>query len=332
VAVSLPGIERSDVIRGDALIEPAAYPVSYRLDVALEEVEPIRDGARLQAHIGTAHVIARVVRVGERWAQLRLAEPVVAARGDRVVLRGETTFGGGTILDPAPPRHRDEARMARIEHGDVAATIDAPVRVETLRHLLDGESVPAGVERVGGWLFSPAWLAELERELRDRIDSADPIDPGIPLPADAWAAEVVPLLPFERRGARLYVPGSVGSLGEREAHAAELERSLAEAGVRATKVDDDELARFLEGQGRLVRLGPEHAIGSAGYDAARDALLAECRTAGEISLARFRDLVGVGRRDAQLLLERFDRDGVTRRIGDRRVLRRAAQATRTRSS
>jgi selenocysteine-specific elongation factor len=272
------------------------------------------------------------VRVGERWAQLRLSHPVAAARGDRIVLRGETTFGGGTVLDPAPPRHRDEARMARVERGDVAATIHAPVRVETLRHLLDDESVPAGVKRAGGWLFSPAWLAQLERELRDRIDSADPIDPGIPLPADAWAPDVVPLLPFERRGARLYVPGAVGSLGEREEDARELERVLAEAGVRATKVDDDELARFLEGQGQLVRLGPEHAIGSAGYEVARDALLAECRTAGEISLGRFRDLVGVGRRDAQLLLERFDRDGITRRDGDRRVLRRAARATGTPSS
>jgi selenocysteine-specific elongation factor len=331
VAVSLPGVERSDVIRGDALVERGAYPVSYRLDVALEEIEPIRDGARLQAHIGTAHITARIVRMGERWAQLRLAQPVVAARWDRIVLRGETTLGGGRVLDPAPPRHRDEERMARVERGDVAATIHAPVRIESLRHLLEGESAPAGVERAGDWLFASAWLSQLEGRLRERIDAADPLDPGIPLPADAWASDVVPLLPFERRGARLYVPGAVGSLGEREAQAVELERALAEAGVRATKVDDDELARFLEGQGRLVRLGPEHAIGPAGYAAARDALLAECQSAGEISLARFRDLVGVGRRDAQLLLERFDRDGVTRRVGDRRVLRRGA-LTRTQSS
>ena len=51
----------------------------------------------------------------------------------------------------------------------------------------------------------------------------------------------------------------------------------------------------------------------------------EAAAAGEITLARFRDLAGVGRRDAQLLLERMDVDGVTRRVGDRRVLRRAAR-------
>src|SRR5205085_375129 len=33
VAVALPGIERSELRRGDALVAPAAYPLSYRLDV-----------------------------------------------------------------------------------------------------------------------------------------------------------------------------------------------------------------------------------------------------------------------------------------------------------
>ena len=35
-----------------------------------------------------------------------------------------------------------------------------------------------------------------------------------------------------------------------------------------------------------------------------------------------RDLMGVGRKAAQLYLERFDSDGLTRRVGDVRVLRR----------
>jgi len=83
--------------------------------------------------------------------------------------------------------------------------------------------------------------------------------------------------------------------------------------------------RFLEGEGRLVRLGDGFVIGPGGYEVARDLVVQECRGAGEIVLARFRDLSGVGRRDAQLLLERFDQDGLTRRIGDRRVLRRAGR-------
>ncbi|MGH3137477.1 MAG: selenocysteine-specific translation elongation factor [Gaiellaceae bacterium] len=322
VAVSLPGVERQEVKRGDALVEPGAYPTSYRLDVTLEELEPISPDARLQIHLGTGQAAGRVVRIGDRFAQLRLAAPVVAARGDRVILRGATTMGGGTVLDPAPPRHRDEARMELLERGDVAATIHAPVRVESLRFVLDGE--PEGVLRAGPWAFSAEWLAELEGALRLELEAADPLDPGVTPPTAPWAPDVVPLLPFDRRGARLYIPGAQASLGGRAGDAEALERALAAAGARATKLEDDELVRFLESSGRLVRLGEGYAIGAREYEIAKDLMLGECRASGGITLARFRDVAGIGRRDAQLLLERFDQDGLTRRVGDRRVLRRAA--------
>ena len=45
-------------------------------------------------------------------------------------------------------------------------------------------------------------------------------------------------------------------------------------------------------------------------------------TLDPITIASFRDALGVGRRTAQLLLERYDADGLTLRRGDVRVLRR----------
>jgi selenocysteine-specific elongation factor len=330
VAVSLPGVERDEVARGEALVAADAYPTSYRLDVVLDELVPIRDNERVHVHLGTAHVPARVARIGDRFAQLRLDGAVVATPGDRVILRGETTLGGGTVLDPAPPRHRDVARVELLAAGNVAATIHAPVRVESLRHVLDDEL--GGVEREGPWVFSEAWLAELEADLRARIAAADPIDPGVTVPSDPWAADVLARVPLERRGSKLYLPGSVATLDGRAAEAKTLEAELARAGARATKVDDDELARFLEASGRLVRLGDGYAIGADAFEVARDVVLVECAATDGITLARFRDLVGTGRRDAQLLLERLDADGVTRRVGERRVLRRGAAETTSRPS
>jgi hypothetical protein len=213
--------------------------------------------------------------------------------------------------------------MALVERGDAAATVRAPVRADALRHVLDTE--PEGLVRAGPWLLSPAWLGELQAELEARIAAADPIDPGVAPPPEPWAADVVPLLQFERRGAKLYLPGSAPSLGERGAEAEALQRRVEEAGVRATKLDDAELARFLEASGALVRLGDGYAIGAKAYEAAKAILLVECRASGRITLARFRDLAGTGRRDAQLLLERFDLDGLTRRVGDARVLRRSVE-------
>ena len=94
------------------------------------------------------------------------------------------------------------------------------------------------------------------------------------------------------------------------------------------KLEDAALGRFLEAQGRLVRVGDGYAISRAAYEEARDALVAECESAGRIALARFRDLLGVGRKTAQLLLERFDADGLTRRVGDERVLRKRGTIAR----
>ncbi len=342
VAVSLPGIERTEVRRGDALVAPGAFPRSFRLEVVLDELEPVPDGARLSVHHGTSRIPARVVRVGDGHAQLRLAAPVVAARGDRVVLRDATTVGGAVVLDPAPPRGRDAERDRLLGEGDprsiVRALVHAPVRVETLagRALLSGEELEDGLDAVrvvDGWAFADAWLEEtaasVEERLRARAAEA-PLDPGLALaevlPPEPWAPVVLPLLPVERRGASAYLPGTAASLGSRGETAAVLEQNLAAAGLAATKVEDGELARFLESEGRLVRLGDGFAVAPGAYEVARDLVLTECRSAGEITLARFRDLAGVGRRDAQLMLERMDVDGVTRRVGDRRVLRRAARA------
>jgi len=319
VAVSLPGVERSGVRRGDVVVAPDAYPSSYRLDVALDasrELPPIA-----QVHHGTSAVAARVVRLGERYAQLRLVAPVVAARGDRVVLRAQTTIGGGRVIDPAPPRHADAARIELLDRGDVAATIHEPVEAAQLRHVLDGE--PVGVDRVEGWLYSRAWLDELRAQLDARLAEADPLDPGVPEPAERWAPAIVPLLGLERRGGKLYRRGAAASLGAREAEAAELEAKL---GLEPVKVDPA-LARLLEEQGRLVRVGDGFAVSRAAYDDARAKLVAEVEAAGRITLPRFRDLVGTGRKTAQLLLERLDADGVTRRVGDERVLRRGARTS-----
>ncbi len=313
VAVALPGVERRELRRGDALAAPGAYPSSYRLDVVLDELAEIP--SRVHVHHGTANVLARVVHVGERFAQLRLAEPVVAGREDRLVLRAATTVGGGRVIDPSPPRHSSLERMELVERGEIAATVHEPVRAESLAHL----GGLAGVEQVDGWVFSRAWLDELRAGLEERLEQADPLDPGVAPPPQPWAPAVLPLLDFERRGAKLYRPGATAELGARAEAAAALE---AELGLEPVKVEDAALARFLEEQGRLARVGDGYAISAAAYEQARTALVAELEGAGRITLARFRDLLGVGRKTAQMLLERFDADGLTRRIGDERVPRR----------
>jgi hypothetical protein len=257
------------------------------------------------------------------------------------VLRRETTVGGAVVLDPAPPRGRDAERDRLLAQGDprsiVLALVHAPVRVEELaaRAGLGGAELEEGldaVQVVDDWAFADAWLEETAAHVEDRLRTrakASPLEPGLALaellPGEPWAAAVLPLLPIERRGATAYLPGAAAHLGARAEAADALEQALAQAGLVATKSDDAELARFLETDGRLVRLGDGYVVSAGAYEVAQDLVRTECGSAGEITLARFRDLAGVGRRDAQLLLERMDVEGVTRRLGDRRVLRRASR-------
>ena len=154
------------------------------------------------------------------------------------------------------------------------------------------------------------------------MDAADPLDPGVDAPTEPWAKDVLARLPFERRGSKLYLADKAPSLGDRAPAAAALEAELEDASPAAVKVEDAELARFLEREGKLVRLGDGYAISAAAYERARALVVEECESAGRIALARFRDLAGCGRRDAQLVLERLDADGVTRRVRDERLLRR----------
>jgi selenocysteine-specific elongation factor len=320
VAVALPGVDRSRLARGDTLVEPGAYPISYRLDVELEEVAEIPDGRRLHVHHGTAEHYARIVRSG-RFAQLRLASPVVAARGDRVVLREQTTVGGAIVLDPSPPRHASAERFELVASGDPAALVHAPVRRDSL-----GDVELNELQQAGDWVFSSEWLEEQRADLRARLEAADPLDPGVAPPAGPWVRDVLPLLGVERRGARVYLPGAEASLGDRAEDAARLEAELEAAGPAPVKILDRELAAFLERTGKLVRVGDSLAVGAHAYEDAKHLLLEECSREGSITLARFRDLIGGGRKQAQLLLERFDADGITRRVGDQRVLRRKARA------
>jgi selenocysteine-specific elongation factor len=345
VAVALPGVERSEVARGDALVAPAAYPVSYRLDIRLDALEPLPDGLRVHVHHGTAEHYARLVLVGERYAQLRLASPAVAARGDRVVLRDRTTLGGGVVLDPAAPRRASAERLELLERGDPASIVLAvlsaapePLSREALstRALLGPEDLDRGLEaavRAGEWYLTEERLAELRARVAGALDrraERSPLDPGMPLaellPRRPWASALLPLLPLERRGAKAYAPGASARLGDRAAAAAALEHELEASGLTPVKAPDRELAAYLEGEGRLVRLGDGLLLGRAAYEEARRLLVEECEAAGSITLARFRDLAGAGRRAAQLILERLDSDGVTRRTGDVRVLRRRGRA------
>jgi hypothetical protein len=258
----------------------------------------------------------------------------VAARGDRFVLRAETTVGGGRVVDPAPPRRLEPERLGILERGDPAEIVSLltaePVTTAALQAM--GLFSPAQLARgltaaglAGEWAYRPAWLEGVRTVVRERLAEraeANPLEPGIPLgellPHEPWAQAILPLLHVERRDGKAYAPGVAASLGDRAEAAERLEAELATESI--VRVDDPELAAHLESEGKLKRVGDGFAVSYDLYERGRGVL----QTLEPITLAGFRDALDISRRTAQLLLERFDADGLTRRVGDERILRRSA--------
>jgi selenocysteine-specific elongation factor len=141
VALNLAGVDRNDLGRGHVICHERLERITRRLDARVE-IRPaagraIESHTRVRLHLGTAEVMAKVVVLGGAdaiqprstgFAQLVLATPVLATRGDRFILRDETarrTLGGGTVVNPFADRHRRgeqglEARLAAMR-GEAAA-------------------------------------------------------------------------------------------------------------------------------------------------------------------------------------------------------------------
>jgi selenocysteine-specific elongation factor len=115
VALNLGGVALRDVRRGDALVGAGAPVAPTRvLDCALQ-LDSRPASPRVQVHHGTRDVAARIVEIGDGLWQLRLEQPLLAADGDRVVVRSVAppdTLGGGTVLDARARRHGPRAEIA----------------------------------------------------------------------------------------------------------------------------------------------------------------------------------------------------------------------------
>lgn len=131
VAMNLAGLELEDVARGDVAAPPGVYQPTQALDARLEVLascpRPVKNRTRVRVYLGAAEVLARMNLLdtevlepgGSALVQLRLETPTVAAKGDRYVLRFYSpmeTIGGGSVIDPAPVRHKrlDPAVIANL--------------------------------------------------------------------------------------------------------------------------------------------------------------------------------------------------------------------------
>jgi selenocysteine-specific elongation factor len=132
VALNLVGVGWREVGRGDVVVTGEEVRPGYLLDVALDigdGARPIERGTRVQVHHGTREAPARVVPLGDGFAQLRLEAPLMAVSGDCVILRQVAppdTIGGGVVVDPAPRKHGPSAQVVASLRGEAVEEPAAP--------------------------------------------------------------------------------------------------------------------------------------------------------------------------------------------------------------
>ena len=83
---------------------------------------------------------------------------------------------------------------------------------------------------------------------------------------------------------------------------------------------DQQALRYLIEDGRVIELGPDLILSSEAFAQAKQIVTQTISSAGSATVSELREALHTSRRIAVPLLERLDRDRVTRRMGDRRFL------------
>lgn len=114
--VKLDEISRGNVVASKGCIEPSMM-IDCRLLYLKDAPKPLQNRDRVRVYHGTSEIMGRVVildrevlKPGETClAQMRLEGMMCARKGDRFVIRTYSpmvTIGGGSIIDPHPPKRK----------------------------------------------------------------------------------------------------------------------------------------------------------------------------------------------------------------------------------
>lgn len=388
-ALNLTGIERDAIARGMELGTPGFLFPSRYIDAHVRALPRLERGLishqKVRLLIGAGESMATLVVIGaphiaagaSGYVQLRVHRPVVAAFGQRFVLRDETaavTIGGGYVSRPVATRRRP-MQPATLTSVMRAASDDAAVRLDEA--LRDGGFAPVDANRLSVQAGLPCDAVEdtlqamtasgelvmiegrrVHRQtLDDMMDRAAamllrhhvsrPGEPGLqrdrlvgwlearsaPGLGSVLAEAMVSRGVAEVRGPymahRDFRPAMsaedaalmsriVAEIAEAGFDPPAWEKLRALAGVSRQK--SKSLADLAKTDARLVSFAPGRFASREAMERFR-AVVAELGAEGRrFKLADVRDRTGQSRRVVQPLLEHLDRIGMTKRVGEERIV------------
>ena len=143
-ALNLSGTSVQSVQRGDVLCPIEFSQVTDNIDVSLRVLSSfpriLEHWSRFRAYLGTREIFCRLILLVDEailpgdtvQVQLRLEQPILTFRGDRIILRdfsAQHTVGGGEVINPFAPKHKrftpeTTATLAQWEEADNADIVN----------------------------------------------------------------------------------------------------------------------------------------------------------------------------------------------------------------
>ena len=120
-ALNLSGTTAQNIQRGDVLCPIEFSSVTNNIDVSLQVLSSfprmLEHWGRFRAYLGTREIFCRLILLVDEailpgdsvQVQLRLEQPILTFRGDRIILRdfsAQHTVGGGEVINPFAPKHK----------------------------------------------------------------------------------------------------------------------------------------------------------------------------------------------------------------------------------
>ena len=297
----------------------------------------------------------------KKVAQLKLPSPIFAFVGDRFVVRDsaeQNTIAGGVVLDPEGHKESLTSGLALDDVDSVVRLTISRHGFAQRENLLSKSQFSADeicealtrLQRRGEIILRQYIAAdgELWQKLRTQavglIDEAHKQNPecaGVDLNAMRSALRIQQAHTMEALVADLCAGNFVrkGSVIARASHRPKLPThlQLVEAGIRETlskqpfdppsrKVIETasharQVVRFLIENGDLIEIAPDVVLLRENFEEMKSKVAELISKNGPATVSEVRQALGSSRRVTVPLLEQLDREGVTRRVGDKRCLR-----------
>lgn len=151
-SMNLPDIPHEQLHRGQQLVRPGTLRASQVITAAIElldDAKPLKEQTRIRFHHLASELLGKIRFIdatggelqggGRAFVQVRLESPIVAAAGDRFVIRRYSpavTIGGGTVLDAHLPKLSRNTRpelLATLADGSLLERVELMTRLEGVR-------------------------------------------------------------------------------------------------------------------------------------------------------------------------------------------------------